>query len=192
MVPQELKTGLDKVILAFPDGAEKKGGLVLFADGSTRTVTAEEFIRLKKTTDAAWAKTPAYRLRAKAAAEAKARKNPLEELLITFRNAYLQSTDSKSGHGPNDWDDLELRGAVDKRLRRQFAAAGYEAVFNLGPRDLPRGYGSFKFIIAYPKRGPQQGGLVLLHDGSVEQMSAKEFNETAAKQKELLAKEPAR
>lgn len=191
MVPHELKGGQENVVLAFSEDGEKKGGLILFADGSTRMVTAEEFKKLKKTTEDAWERTPTYHARAREAAKAKARANPMEELLAAYRIAYFLSVDSKSGHAPKDWDELELRGANSK-IRRQFASAGYLAVFGLGPRDRPPTSGSFKFIIAYPKRAPQQGGLVMLHDGTVKQMTAKEFTETAAKQKELLSKKPDR
>ncbi len=193
MMPQEMTIGLEDVILAYPRNASTNGGLVVAADGTTRNVTADVFNKLFEEQLADLANTPSIRKtlteRTKQAAKAKANQ-PLREMLAVFRDAYFSFSDRSSGHGPPSWQEFEERVDTSKGLKDKFATLGYEMVFNLGPGDLPRGIDSFKCIIAYPKNGPQQGGIVVLHDGAIKELTAKEFNETAAKQAKLLKTRP--
>jgi hypothetical protein len=83
--------------------------------------------------------------------------------------------------GPADWAELQKFG-VPAEVQQILQTEGYMIIFwNVKLSDVAGG--TSNFIAAYPSDAATNGGLVLLLDGAVQQVTAQEFNDMMAKQK---------
>jgi hypothetical protein len=101
--------------------------------------------------------------------------NDLKQLGLTYHNF----CDAHQGKGPanmNEWLQWAQKGDPGTTgLIQQTGPGGkYVILWGAGiPKDFPQG--AFQTVLGYESAVPQQGGVVLMGDASVKQMTATEF-----------------
>ena len=74
---------------------------------------------------------------------------------------------------PNSWEELDSAGAP-AGLRQKLEAEGYTVVMGMQVRDFTAG--TSRSMVVFQRGAAQNGGTVLMCDGSVHQLTADEFN----------------
>jgi hypothetical protein len=88
--------------------------------------------------------------------------------LLTLYKAY-QAYEVAKGKPANGIDDLALEPAVVKELKERFKFEELGMSLAQAEKDdLP------KMVMVYEKTAPKDGGLVLMYDGTVKTLTAKE------------------
>lgn len=74
---------------------------------------------------------------------------------------------------PDKLEDLKAYSSIDPKGYEALAAGQYVFVYGVRLLDMPEG--TSKTVLAYEKDAPTKGGYVLMGDGSVQKLTAKEF-----------------
>ena len=167
----EMPAGRSNFLVAWPASGS---GLVAFADGATRQMTAKEIRVLQEAQITALLEARAARRTGGNAPLSPAQK--LHRSLTRLFEAYAGFHDAHA-RGPADWPELEKGGRVEG-LRQELEAAGYRVVFGI---DLKRADMN-SFIVAHPNDAADQGGLVLQADGAVKLLTYGAFLRAMKKQ----------
>jgi hypothetical protein len=85
---------------------------------------------------------------------------------------------------PNSWQELQSVG-VDPGLQQKLEAEGHTVVMGMSVREMTEG--TSRFLVVFQRSAAQNGGLVLLGDGAVMQISPQEFNEFWTAQQPTMA-----
>jgi hypothetical protein len=101
--------------------------------------------------------------------------NNLKDLGLAYHNCH-----DENNRGPQSWQEAE-KYLSTPTSKDELVAAGY--VVHWGIKIVDAKGGSSLFVLAYPPDAATNGGTVLKLDGSVQQMTAQEFNDALAQQK---------
>lgn len=82
--------------------------------------------------------------------------------------------------GPQNWQELQQYG-VPAEVQTELQGQGYVVIWGVKIQDAVGG--TTRFIVAYPGDAATAGGSMLFLDGSVQHLTAQEFNDTFAQQK---------
>jgi hypothetical protein len=107
--------------------------------------------------------------------------NNLKQLGLAYHNFY-----DSNAKPPTGWSDVATFG-VPTDVQQQLSA--YTVHWGTDIRKVTTGTASF--VLAYPPGAATAGGQVLMLDGSVQNVTAQEFNELIAAQSAAPASEPA-
>ncbi len=106
---------------------------------------------------------------ARQAAQRQQLMNELKQLGLTLHNYH--DVNQKL---PTSWAELQSYG-VPAGLQQKLEAEGYTLVLGMKFSEMTNG--TSRFMIAFRRDAAQKGGVVLLADGSVMQITPDEFNE---------------
>jgi hypothetical protein len=109
---------------------------------------------------------------AREAAQRQNMSNNLKMLGIAYHNCH--DTNMK---GPSGWAEAQQFG-LPAEAQQQLEAAGYTVVWGLKMAEAKQG--TSNTIIAHQPNAATEGGLVLLLDGSAQQLTAAEVSEKLA------------
>lgn len=79
-----------------------------------------------------------------------------------------------NGRFPNSWAELQSLG-IPPEFQQKLEAEGYTTVFGMKFSEMTNG--TSRFMVVFRRDAAQKGGVVLLADGSVRQITPEEFNE---------------
>jgi hypothetical protein len=99
--------------------------------------------------------------------------------------ARFNYSDAHGGQFPSSWAELQSVG-IPAELQQKLEAAGYTMVFGMKISEFTAG--TSRSIIAFRRDAAQKGGVVLMCDGSVMQITPEEFNEYWKDQEPTMTK----
>lgn len=94
--------------------------------------------------------------------------NDLKAIGLAYHNYINNNTKA-----PDKMDDLKPLLADEPKVAQGLADGTYVFIYGVKLTDMPDGTGST--VLGYEKDAPTKGGYALFGDGSVKQVSAKEF-----------------
>jgi hypothetical protein len=100
------------------------------------------------------------------------RTNDLKNIGLAYQNCLIQT-----GKAPAKAEDLAPFFDNDQKLVKALKDNEIIFVYGVSQNQMPKG--TANTILAYEGQCPKQGGMVLMGDGTVRQMTAAEFDDTA-------------